>query len=40
MVVKKDNRREPFDRKKILKGDKSMREKAVSVEQLEEWWMT
>ncbi|PKL92380.1 MAG: transcriptional regulator NrdR [Candidatus Goldiibacteriota bacterium HGW-Goldbacteria-1] len=37
MVVKKDNRREPFDRKKILNGlIKACEKRPVSVEQLEE----
>ncbi|MBN2754041.1 MAG: transcriptional repressor NrdR [Candidatus Goldbacteria bacterium] len=37
MVVKKDNRREPFDRKKILSGlIKACEKRPVSVEQLEE----
>ncbi|HPI02842.1 MAG TPA: transcriptional regulator NrdR, partial [Candidatus Goldiibacteriota bacterium] len=36
-VVKKDNRREPFDRKKILNGlIKACEKRPVSVEQLEE----
>ncbi|MFP4465985.1 MAG: transcriptional regulator NrdR [Candidatus Goldiibacteriota bacterium] len=37
MVIKKDSRREPFDRKKILSGlTKACEKRPISVEQLEE----
>lgn len=37
MVIKKDNRREPFDRKKILSGlTKACEKRPISMEQLEE----